>query len=98
MFVGFLDEAGLAQAFQGSVERGWPKPDLPCGAVEDLLHDAVAVLLLTRRGKQDVKPVRLEGEEGFRRGKPGRAILAPTDPDAGTDETSTATGQTDTMT
>ena len=38
-------------------------------AVEDFLHDAVAVLFLAGQRQQDVKPVGLEGQKAFRIGR-----------------------------
>src|SRR5438270_7112253 len=36
------------------------------GAVQDLLHDAVAMLILIRQRQEDVEPMRLERKKAFR--------------------------------
>src|SRR5256885_8528451 len=45
-----------------------PEAHLSGGAVEDLLHDSVTVLVLAGERQEDVKPVWLQGEEHFRVG------------------------------
>jgi hypothetical protein len=67
--VGLLDEVGFDEALEGSVEGGRPEADLAGGALEDFLHDAVAVLLLTGEGEKDMKPLGFQGEEGAEMGR-----------------------------
>ena len=62
---GFFDEAFFDQALQGAVERRGPEADFAGGAVENFLHDAVAVLFAGGEGKEDVEPVGFEREEVF---------------------------------
>jgi hypothetical protein len=69
--VGFLDEVGFNKALEGSVEGGGPEVDLAGGALEDFLHDAVAVLLFAGEGEKNMKPLGFEGEEGLEVGLVG---------------------------
>src|ERR1700728_1527815 len=55
---GFLDEVRFDEALEGSVERGGPEMHLAGGAVEDILHDAVAVLFSGGEREHDVEPLR----------------------------------------
>jgi hypothetical protein len=54
----------LHKAFDRAVERWGPEAHLAGGAVEDVLHDAVAVLFSAGEGEHDVEPLRFKGEEG----------------------------------
>ena len=47
-----------------AVKRWGPEAHLAGGAVEDVLHDAVAVLFSAGEGEHDVEPLRFKGEEG----------------------------------
>jgi hypothetical protein len=67
--MGFLDEIGFDEALEGSVKGGRPEADLAGGALEDFLHDAVAVLLLAGEGEKDMKPLGFQGEEGAEMGR-----------------------------
>lgn len=62
---GFFDETFFDQALEGAVERGGPEADFAIGAVEDFLHDAVAMLFVGGKGEEDMEPVGFEGEEVF---------------------------------
>src|SRR5947209_1873782 len=62
----FFDQLLIHEALERAVERRRPEPHLAGGAVEDLLHDSVTVLVLAGEGEEDVKPVRFQREEGFR--------------------------------
>jgi hypothetical protein len=64
-FVGFLDQAGFDEALDGTVESSGPQTDFVVGAQEDVLHDAVAVLLAGGKGEHDVEPLGLEGKKGL---------------------------------
>jgi hypothetical protein len=66
--VGLLDEVGFNEALEGSVEGGGPQADLAGGALEDFLHDAVAVLLFAGEGEKDMKPLGFQGQEGVEMG------------------------------
>ena len=52
-----FNEFRLDHAFQRAVKRCRPQADLAHGAIEDFLHDAVAMLLFARKGEQDVEPL-----------------------------------------
>src|SRR5262249_21257961 len=62
----FFDQILMHEALERAVERRRPEPYLAVRAVEDLLHDSVAVLVLAGEGEENVKPVRLQGKERFR--------------------------------
>src|SRR5438093_990989 len=65
----FFDELLIHEALERAVEGRRPEPYLAGGAIEHLLHDSVAVLVLAGKGQQDVKPVRFQGEERFWTGR-----------------------------
>src|SRR5271168_3118988 len=44
---GFFDEIGFDEALEGAVEGRGPETDFAGGALQNFLHDAVAVLLFT---------------------------------------------------
>src|ERR1700691_1548356 len=60
---GFFDKIFIYQALERAVHRRRPEPQLAAGAIEDLLHDAVAMLLLAVERQQDMEPMRLKGEK-----------------------------------
>ena len=60
-----LDEVGFNQPLDRAVERGRPEANLAGGAVEHVLHNAVAVLLPAGEGEHDVEPLRFEREKGM---------------------------------
>src|ERR1700686_662054 len=62
-FVGFLDQVGLDEPLDRSIEGCWPQTYFSGGAIQDFLHDSVAVLLSSCKGEHDVKPMGLQREE-----------------------------------
>lgn len=69
----FFDEVCIDESLQRAVEGCRPESHFAVSAVEDFLHDAVPVLIFAGEGKQDVEPVRLERQEGFRLRRFGHA-------------------------
>src|SRR5215467_15718073 len=65
-FVRFLDEFGLYQAFDRSIEGSGPEAHFSRSAIQDFLHDPVAVLLAIGEREHDMEPLR------FKRRKPLR--------------------------
>src|SRR5260221_4155411 len=63
---GFFDQLLIHETLERAVQRRRPQPYLAGSAVEDLLHDAVTVLVLAGEREEDVKPVRFQREERFR--------------------------------
>src|SRR5262249_24392519 len=59
-FVRFVYQIGLDEPLDRSIERRRPQPHLSGGAVQDFLHDSVAVLFATRKREHDVEPLSLE--------------------------------------
>ena len=57
---------------QRPIERGRPQSDVAAGALEDLLHDAVAVSLAVGEGYEHVKP---GGSQRQERGSGGRSSI-----------------------
>jgi hypothetical protein len=72
---GFRDEVSFDEALERAVEGGGPQADLAGGALENFLHDAVAVLLFAGEGEQDMEPLRLEREERLDLGLFGMANM-----------------------
>src|ERR1700728_4941023 len=65
-FVRFLDEFRLDQPLNRSIQRGWPQPDFSARALQDFIHDAVAVLLSPGKREHDVKPLCLQRKKRLR--------------------------------
>src|SRR5271165_6065554 len=65
---GFFDQALFDQALERAVKGRRPEPDFAAGALENFLHDAVAVLVAGGKREEDVEPVGFEREKifGFR--------------------------------
>ena len=61
-----FDEVCVHEPLECAVKRRWPQPDLAIRAVENFLHDPVAMLILIRKRQEDMEPVRLEREKGLR--------------------------------
>src|SRR5262249_39938381 len=59
----FDDQSFLDETFQRTVQRGRPEPHLTVAALQHVLHDAVAVLLRSHQGEQNVQPIALEWQE-----------------------------------
>src|SRR5437879_6348946 len=58
--VRFLDQFRLDEPLERSVQRRRPQPHLSGSALQDLLHDSVAVLLPTRKRQHDMEPLCLK--------------------------------------
>src|SRR5262249_59113864 len=62
----FDDQAFLDETFQRTVQRGRPEPHLTVAPLQHVLHDAVAVLLRSHQGEQNVQPIAFERQERLR--------------------------------
>ena len=60
---GLFDEVGIDQALEGSVESGRPDAHRSIRPLQDLLHDAVAVLFRADQRQQNMEPVLVKREE-----------------------------------
>jgi hypothetical protein len=63
------DQIFVNQALESAVKGGGPEAHFAAGTVKNLLHDAVTVLLLVSEREQDMEPVGLQRQKGFRAGR-----------------------------
>src|SRR5215510_16443129 len=87
----FDDQSFLDETLQRTVQRGRPEPHLPVAPLQHVLHDAVAVLLRSHQGEQNVKPIAFERQERLRRPSRHTAIYILTNTHRSTDDRSRGT-------
>src|SRR6476469_6289098 len=62
----FDDQSRLDEPFQRAIQRCGPQAHLALTAREDVLHDAVAVLLTLDEAQQNMEPIAPQGQKRFR--------------------------------
>src|SRR4029453_7521443 len=60
------DQPFLDQPLQGAIQGGRPEAHLTVGTLQDVLHDAVAVLLAADERQENVEPIALERQKTLR--------------------------------
>src|SRR5271155_4472056 len=65
-FVGGFDQFRFDEALDRAIESRRPQAHLAGGAIQDVLHDCVAVLLTACEREHNVEPLGLEWEEDLR--------------------------------
>jgi len=62
---GLIDKAGLDHSLDRPVKRGWLETDFPRGALQNFLHDAVAMLFFSGEEQHDMEPLCFDRRKGL---------------------------------